>query len=184
MSTAGLPNYAHLDISRTPSYTAEPRGQERRVAHALGRARPSSDFVKQSRSGGVSLRLTEQVDGIITPVYGLRNVVDGVVELAKPEGIAYIAVKVSGALTITELSLNTRETSYHCRLKGCSASKRLQREVRSPRCSAMRPSLFGAKAWTQTLALRVTRSVSSCQVRSQMKRDHTYVGILCTYIGC
>ena len=97
MSTASLPSYTPPDFSRIPSYTAEPQGHERRLAQAPRppyRPRAAVDFVKHSKSGGLSLRLSEQIDGAVVPVYGARSPIEGVVELAKADGLAYVAVKV------------------------------------------------------------------------------------------
>jgi hypothetical protein len=73
MSTASLPSYpSPPELFRTPSYQAEPRAEERRIAHALfyQRRGRTVDFIKQSKSGGVSLRLTDQAEGTETPTYG------------------------------------------------------------------------------------------------------------------
>ena len=96
MSTASLPRYsAPPDLNRIPSYTAEPQAQERRLAHTLlHRPRPTAEFLKQDRKGIVSLRLSDQLDGAPVPTYGVRGPVEGVVELAKTDGVQQVAVKV------------------------------------------------------------------------------------------
>ena len=102
MSTASLPSYTPPDFSSIPSYTAEPQGHERRLAQAPRppyRQRAAADFVKHSKSGGLSLRLSEQMDGAVVPAYGARSPIEGVVELAKADGLAYVAVKVRRGCT-------------------------------------------------------------------------------------
>ena len=90
MSTA---NYARLPPSN--------------VALLRHQSRHSGDFVKQSRSGGVSLRLIDQGDGTRLPVYGHGSSVEGMVNLAKPAGIARVEVKVC-----SEQFDNTMTTNY------------------------------------------------------------------------
>lgn len=100
MSTASLPSYSPPSpLGRTPSYTAEPHFDERRIAQnrmPIRRVRPPvADVVKQNKSGAISLRLThaQRVEDD-KPVYGARGPVQGTVELTKTEGILYVAVKV------------------------------------------------------------------------------------------
>lgn len=95
MSTATLPNYVQPTFSRTPSYTAEPQAHERRLALVRRRLRqPSGEFVKQSRSGDVSLRLIDQQNDLTLPVYGAGGTVGGTVDLSKCDGITSVQVKV------------------------------------------------------------------------------------------
>ena len=98
MSTTSLPSYAPPGLgssyTRIPSYTAEPRAFEQRLALNRGHPRPSGEFTKHSRSGGVSLRFPGQDRNATLPVYGNAGVVEGVVEVAKPEGVHSVEVKV------------------------------------------------------------------------------------------
>ncbi|KAA1469675.1 hypothetical protein DENSPDRAFT_835329 [Dentipellis sp. KUC8613] len=104
MSSVSLPSYAPPDLGRIPSYTAEPQSHERRIAHALAYRRPSADFVKQSKLGGVSLHLSAPAGGSSLPVYGTRGPVEGTLELTKIEGLAYVAVKIEGFLKLKEVA--------------------------------------------------------------------------------
>ncbi|KAI0315891.1 hypothetical protein OF83DRAFT_1129826 [Amylostereum chailletii] len=117
MSTASLPRYtAPPDFNRTPTYTAEPQAQERRLAHTLvyQRQRPTAEFVKQDKKGIVSLRLLDQIDGAAIPVYGVRGPVEGVVELAKVDGISSVTVRVEGALKLKEVAEGGTTTTMLC----------------------------------------------------------------------
>lgn len=91
MSTLSLPSCTP-DHNYSPTYSTESQQYERRLVPP--RQRLSSKFVKQSRSGELSLRLAAQVDGVTTPMYALRELVEGTVEIAKPDGLAYVAVEV------------------------------------------------------------------------------------------
>lgn len=104
MSATSLPSYIAPSFVRSPSYTAEPQEHEQRLALSRLRRRPSSDFVKHSRGGGISLRLTEQPDGAALPVYGRGDAVEGTVELAKPEGVVSVEVKIEGSLKLKEVA--------------------------------------------------------------------------------
>lgn len=94
MSTTSLPGYLFPTYSRTPSYTAEPQAYEQRLALNRVQARPSGDFVKSSKSGGISLRLTSQDRNAELPIYGCSSSVEGVVHLSKPDGVTAVELKV------------------------------------------------------------------------------------------
>ncbi|KAI0027740.1 hypothetical protein K488DRAFT_60566 [Vararia minispora EC-137] len=119
MSTASLPTYtAPPDLTRTPSYAPEPRAEERRLAHAIvyqynGRRR-SADFIKQSKTGGMSLRLSDQIEGTNIPTYGMRSPIEGSIELAKTEGLAFVAIKVEGIMKLKEIAEGGTNTSVLC----------------------------------------------------------------------
>lgn len=102
MSTTSLPNYIAPTFSRTPSYTAEPQEYEQRIA--LNRARPSSDFVKQNKQNGFSLRLVAQGENGLLPVYGCAATVDGYVDVIKPDGVTAVEVKIEGSLKLKEIA--------------------------------------------------------------------------------
>ncbi|KAI0064147.1 hypothetical protein BV25DRAFT_1800998 [Artomyces pyxidatus] len=121
MSTLSLPLYSDIDLSRVPAYSAEPQPCERRLvgpARQLARA----DFVKQSKSGGLSLRLRGQVDGDTIPVYSSQGSIEGIVEMVKPDGLAFVAVKIEGFLKLKEFAAGGTST-----VKLCSESVMLWR---------------------------------------------------------
>ncbi|KAF8903178.1 hypothetical protein CPB84DRAFT_1814790 [Gymnopilus junonius] len=94
MSTVSLPSYVAPSLNRIPSYSAEPGDFEHRIA--LGdrfRIRPTGIFVKESKGGGVKLRLSSQEENIALP---------GVVELSKPEGVT--SVEIEGRLLLREIA--------------------------------------------------------------------------------
>ena len=102
MSAPGLPAYRPTTLARSPAspvYTPEPQAYEQRLALNRIRERPSTEFVKQSKTGGISLRLSEQADNASLPVYGCGDSVEGTVELAKPESATSVDVRVSDAST-------------------------------------------------------------------------------------
>jgi hypothetical protein len=87
MSTASLPSYAEPILNRTPSYSAEPHFYEQRIALADRlRPRPSGDFIKESKGGGIRLRLTAQEDNVELPVYGATDHVAGGRRVHKARG--------------------------------------------------------------------------------------------------
>ncbi|KAF9806952.1 hypothetical protein IEO21_08442 [Rhodonia placenta] len=104
MSTSSLPGYRPPSVNPTPTYSAEPQAYEQRLALNRLRQRPSTDFVKQSRSGGVSLRLVEQDDNITLPVYGCGDSVEGSIVVAKPDGVTSVEVKIEGTLRLKEVA--------------------------------------------------------------------------------
>ncbi|KAI0064110.1 hypothetical protein BV25DRAFT_1914760 [Artomyces pyxidatus] len=113
MSTASLSLYSGLYFSRIPSYSAELHPDEHRlVGPAL--QRPSADFVKHSKSGGLSLRLGAQVEGAATPMFAARTPVEGIVEIAKPEGLAVVAVKIEGRIKLHEFAEGGTMTVVLC----------------------------------------------------------------------
>lgn len=100
MSTTTLPVYNEPLFNRTPSYSVEPGQHEQRIAlYDRLRPRPSGEFVKQSKSGDVSLRLVAQEDNVSLPVYGNGGCVEGTVNLNKTEGISSVEVKVRSDLS-------------------------------------------------------------------------------------
>lgn len=94
MSTTSLPSYAAPDLSRIPSYTAEPQAYEQRLALNILRARPSGEFTKQSKGGGISLRLFDQEEKAAVPTYGHGTPICGIVEVVRPEGVHAVEIKV------------------------------------------------------------------------------------------
>lgn len=94
MSTTSLPGYLFPTYSRTPAYTAEPQAYEQRIALNRVQARPTGDFVKSSKSGGISLRLSSQDRNAEYPVYGCNSSIEGYVNLSKPDGVTAVELKV------------------------------------------------------------------------------------------
>jgi len=100
MSASSLPAYRPPSFARSPAspvYTPEPQAYEQRLALNRIRERPSTEFVKQSKTGGVSLRLSEQEDNASLPVYGCGDSVEGTIDLAKPESASGVEVRVGPA---------------------------------------------------------------------------------------
>ncbi|OCH92618.1 hypothetical protein OBBRIDRAFT_865684 [Obba rivulosa] len=114
MSTTSLPSYVSPSLTRIPSYSAEPHAFEQRLALSGLRQRPTGDFVKQSKSGGVRLRLTEQEDNVSLPVYGNGAAVEGTVNLAKPENVTSVEVQIEGSLKLQEVAEGGTTTSKLC----------------------------------------------------------------------
>ena len=117
MSFASLPSYAETPLiphseNETPAYTAEPQPHEQRIGYnRLLRARPSGEFVKQSKNGVVLLRLFSQHRNTGLPIYGLAGEVEGVVVVSKPEGITSVSVKVR--LKYFRLGVSRRHVGEH-----------------------------------------------------------------------
>lgn len=110
MSLASLPSYAEapsipLAEIDTPAYTAEPQPHEQRIGHnRVLRAKPSGEFVKQTKNGAVCLRLFSQQHNAKLPSYGLAGKVEGVVVISKPDGITSVDVKIEGILQLQEIA--------------------------------------------------------------------------------
>ncbi|KAG2066328.1 hypothetical protein BDR04DRAFT_1106894 [Suillus decipiens] len=90
----------------SPTYTAAPQAHEFRLAHnpRLNPNRPSREFVKQTRNGGVSLRLAGQSDHVTLPVYGFGASVEGTLEVHKRDGITSVEVQIEGTLMMEEVA--------------------------------------------------------------------------------
>ncbi|TFK52174.1 hypothetical protein OE88DRAFT_1368232 [Heliocybe sulcata] len=116
MSTASLPSYSPApEFFQTPVYTAHPQPHEQRIALASGlRSSPRGDFVKQSRIGGVGLRLLQQDDDADLPEYGCGSTVEGVVNVTKTDGVQSVEVKVEGFLRLKEIAEGGTTSSTLC----------------------------------------------------------------------
>ena len=79
-----------------PSYHYEPQETEQRLAQHLRtrEGRSLGSFVKNSRNGGVTLRLSGQDNDAVLPEYGRGACVDGTIEILKGESIQSVEVKV------------------------------------------------------------------------------------------
>lgn len=94
-------------------------------------SRPSSEFVKQSKGGVISLRLKDQERDATLPVYGCGGIIGGTVELSKTDNVIAVEVKVSTVLEFSEAG-----RSYQLRLKAVCTSKKSQRvEQRRINCA-------------------------------------------------
>ena len=127
MSTTSLPSYTAPLLGRTPSYTAEPQAYEQRLALNRLRARPSSEFTKQSKSGGIALRFLGQEENAAYPVYGVSDVIEGIVDISKTDGVHSVDVKVSHPWPVFSKWWLTFDRRNPLRSRVCCASRRLQR---------------------------------------------------------
>jgi hypothetical protein len=98
MSTFSLPSYTREPL-QTPLYSPEPLLHERRISRGRGHpfaTRPSNsaEFVKDSKKGSLRLRLSGQESNVAIPVFGIRGPIEGTLEVLKPEGLAFVAVRV------------------------------------------------------------------------------------------
>ena len=114
MSTTSLPSYAAPDLASIPSYTAEPQAYEQRLALNILRARPSGEYTKTSKGGGISLRLYDQDERAALPTYGHGTPIEGSVEIAKPEGVHAVEVKVRFPLR----RVSCQESELRAQIKG------------------------------------------------------------------
>ena len=106
MSTLSLPRYSveTLQAPTTSSiHTVEPplceshlyRAQSPPFTVAAATARPpGGEFVKLSKGGNLRLRLYRQSNSATVPVFGIRGPVEGNLELSKPKGLIFVAVRV------------------------------------------------------------------------------------------
>ncbi|THH26819.1 hypothetical protein EUX98_g7367 [Antrodiella citrinella] len=107
MSVSSLPGYVrHTSLSRIPSYSAEPQAYEQRLAWTSRNpsARPTAEFVKQSKNGSISLRLKDQERNAALPVYGCGAIVSGAVDLTKVDTVIAVEVKIEGSLHLKEIA--------------------------------------------------------------------------------
>jgi len=106
MSMTSLPSYVRNSLSRIPSYSAEPQAYEQRLAWSGRNAssRPTAEFVKQSKSGGISLRLRDQEQNATLPVYGCGAIISGTIDLTKIDTVIGVEVKIEGSLHLKEIA--------------------------------------------------------------------------------
>ncbi|KAI0763247.1 hypothetical protein BC629DRAFT_1294140 [Irpex lacteus] len=110
MSSTTLPYDAPPSVpppsfSRTPSYSAEPQAHEQRLAlNPRLRPRPSGEFTKHSKAGGLSLRFLGQEENIAAPIYGIEDVIEGIVDIAKTDNVQAVDVKIKGTLRLKEIA--------------------------------------------------------------------------------
>ncbi len=55
---------------------------------------PGGEFVKESKGGNLRLRLYRQTDNASVPMFGIRGPVEGKLELSKPKGLVFVAIRV------------------------------------------------------------------------------------------
>ncbi|KAG1742306.1 uncharacterized protein EDB91DRAFT_1279244 [Suillus paluster] len=104
-ATVTLPGYpTPSSQAHSPTYTAAPQAHEYRLAHdaRLSPNRSPREFVKQTRNGGVSLRLAGQDDQTALPVYGYGASVEGTLDIHKRDGITSVEVQIEGTLMLEE----------------------------------------------------------------------------------
>ena len=119
MSTLSLPRYS-VDSYQAPLHSADPllceagfyrvRSPASTVMAATPARPPGGEFVKESKGGNLRLRLYRQSDNATVPVFGIRGPVEGTLELSKPKGLVFVAVRV-------RISLICALTSWHLNLK-------------------------------------------------------------------
>jgi hypothetical protein len=105
MSTLSLPRYS-VDNFQAPLYSADPLlcetgfYQVRPPSTIIAAAPrpPTGEFVKESKGGNLRLRLYRQNDNATLPVFGIRGPVEGMLELSKPKGLVFVAVRVRVSL--------------------------------------------------------------------------------------
>jgi hypothetical protein len=122
MSTASPPSYipGSDTFHRTPSYSAEPRFYEQRLAlNARSLPQHTGNFVKTSKGGGTQLRLSKQQDSIDLPVYGSGGLVEGTIELSKTDGISTVQVKVCPVFSQMHRQLRALQVEGRLELKVC-----------------------------------------------------------------
>ena len=91
-----------MSTASLPSYHFEPQDTEQRLAQHLRDARrPSGNFVKNSKKGGVVLRLGGQLNGVTLPEYGRNALVDGTVEMRNTDSVQTVEVKVWSPTTFS-----------------------------------------------------------------------------------
>ncbi|KAG0703754.1 hypothetical protein DFH29DRAFT_998194 [Suillus ampliporus] len=91
----------------SPTYTAAPQpGHEYYLPHnaRLSPNRSPREFVKQTRNGGVSLRLVDQDNQATVPVYGYGASVEGTLDIHKRDGITSVEVQIEGTLMLEEVA--------------------------------------------------------------------------------
>ncbi|EPQ51092.1 hypothetical protein GLOTRDRAFT_118131 [Gloeophyllum trabeum ATCC 11539] len=137
MSTASLPSYTPVpEHLHTPVYSELPQPDEYRLAvtnpprsRSHSRQRPAAGgFVKQSKIGGVSLRLAQQDGDASMPEYGCGSSVDGEVTISKTDGVQSVEVKIEGFLQLKEIAEGGTTSVTLCSEKTTLWSKRSSSE--------------------------------------------------------
>ncbi|KAK7039538.1 hypothetical protein R3P38DRAFT_2900274 [Favolaschia claudopus] len=94
-STRRLPSF-----NRAPSYSAEPRQDEQRLA--LGASPRAHNFRKASKNGEIVLRLAQQNADVVLPVYGLGDIVNGRIHLTRTDNVSVVELQIEGHLKLKE----------------------------------------------------------------------------------
>ncbi|KAI0277146.1 hypothetical protein BGY98DRAFT_1090037 [Russula aff. rugulosa BPL654] len=84
------------------------------IAAPTPRPPPGGEFVKESKGGNLRLRLYRQSDNVTVPVFGIRGPVEGTLELSKPKGLVFVAVRVEGLLKVEEVAGGGTTTTLLC----------------------------------------------------------------------
>lgn len=124
MPSTSPPSYIDPSVHRAPAYSYEPAAHEQRLALAVrGRTRPAGHFLKQSKGGSISLRLSGQEDNVALPVFVSSSTVDGTVEIVRGEGITRVEMKMEGYLKIREIGEGGHSTIKLCQAEAVLWSK-------------------------------------------------------------
>ncbi|KAH9979916.1 hypothetical protein BGW80DRAFT_1163470 [Lactifluus volemus] len=73
-----------------------------------------SEFIKDSKKGSLRLRLSRQEGNVPVPVFGIRGPVEGTVEVLKPDGLSFVAIRVEGSLKVKEIAEGGTTTTVLC----------------------------------------------------------------------
>ena len=146
-------------MSSLPSYATIPPDTASYGPPSLhGYRFTQGDFVKTSKSGAISLRLLGQDENVRQPAYCSGNVIDGVVEVAKPDGISSVEMKVISPTHVLrflglivldrrevgpERNRGGRRDDVHCLLYQCTAVGQRQ-DIRSLAVSRLPTVLLDA----------------------------------------
>ena len=127
MSTTSLPSYRPASsLNGAPTYSFEPREQERRLAMGGRRiAYTGGIFSKQSRNKNTSLHLTARGDSDTLPTYGAGSHLNGFVQVLKGDGITGVEVKLEGSLKLREIA-----AGGHATVRLCSSTRTLWKKER------------------------------------------------------
>jgi hypothetical protein len=211
MSTFSLARYSVESSFRTPLYSSDPllsdtgfhraRSPASTVMAATPARPPGGEFVKGSKGGNLRMRLSRQSNDATVPVFGIRGPVEGTLELAKPKGLVFVAIRVRiisliccvrasftpwksqfeiwGFLNLTKKT----KTIWHGmeygiwngmekRSRACSRWRRWRVAGRRRRSSAMRRSRSGARTLICNRAHTASHSVFPCQPHSKTNTVH------------
>jgi hypothetical protein len=117
MSALSLPSYTREPL-QSPVYSASPLLYETRIAQGQGQpftmGNPNSaEFVKDSKKGSLRLRLSRQEGNVPVPVFGICGPVEGTVEILKPDGLVFVAIRVRSIFFDIIIAYSTRKKKLH-----------------------------------------------------------------------
>lgn len=103
MSALSLARYS-VESFQAPLHSSDPllcetgfhraRSPASTVLAATPARPPGGEFVKESKGGNLRMRLSKQSNDATVPVFGIRGPVEGTLELAKPKGLVFVAIRV------------------------------------------------------------------------------------------